>query len=94
MTRYLRMKEPEVSGLIVDSSVDREETFHKLGEPKTKADVIAILGDTSHKRNKLFRGDNRSDEYVKTIAAGKFFFYLRLKWYGKLNYILQIFRYF
>lgn len=64
---------PEVCGLIVDSSIDRKETFDIIGEPKTKEDVIAILGDTSHKRNKLFRGENRCDEYVKTIAVGKSF---------------------
>lgn len=71
VSRYLRLKVPEVCGLIVDSSVDRKETFDTLGEPKTKADVIAILGDTSHTRNNLFRGAKKCDEYVKTIAVGE-----------------------
>lgn len=64
------MSVPEVSGLIADSSLDRLETYTNCAEPKTKAEVISILGDTSHKRHKVFR-ENGGEEPVKTIAVGK-----------------------
>lgn len=70
--RYLRLAVPEVGGMIVDSSVDRQETFNKAEQPRTKTDVVNLLGDTSHGRHQLFR-DNGCEEIVKTIAVGKYF---------------------
>ncbi|XP_059618007.1 beta-alanyl-dopamine/carcinine hydrolase [Phlebotomus argentipes] len=68
--KYLRLPVPEVTGLIIDSSVERMLTLRKLGEPKNRADVIEMLGDESSKIHPVFRG--RRDDPIKTIAVGIF----------------------
>lgn len=59
-----------VGGMIVDSSTARHEVFDRLGKPKTKEDIIKMLGDQSGKVHTVFR-ENGGDEIVKTIAVGK-----------------------
>lgn len=70
--RYLRLKIPEVEGLIIDSSVDRHETFSTFKAPKNKEDVIKMLGDTSAKENCVFRDQAGKEEFLKTICVGIF----------------------
>jgi hypothetical protein len=53
--RYLRLKVPEVTGLIIDSSIERMDTFKTFKAPKNKQDVINMLGDTSAKEHCVFR---------------------------------------
>lgn len=52
----------------MDSSNARHEAFDRLGKPKSKEDVVKMLGDQSAKVHHVFRDGS---EYVKTIAAGK-----------------------
>lgn len=70
--KYLRLKVPEVSGLIIDSSLERMDTFEKFKAPKNKQDVINMLGDTSAKTHCVFREQKDQEEYLKTIAVGIF----------------------
>lgn len=65
----MRLPIKEVTGPIIDSSNARHEVFTQLGQPKTKADAINILGDQSGKVHTVFR-ENGGDEFVKTIAVG------------------------
>lgn len=67
--RYLRLPVEEVKGLIIDSSIDRMETFCSFPAPKTKEDVIKMLGDRSGKRHCVF-WENGGEEVVKTVAVG------------------------
>lgn len=64
--RYLRLPIKEVTGMIVDSSTERHETFSKFAAPKTKTDVVNMLGDQSGKNHTVFRDNS----IVRTIAAG------------------------
>lgn len=57
----------EVDGLIIDSSTERLSTFAKFGAPKSKTDVINMLGDHSGKTHEVFRDEG----IVRTIAMGK-----------------------
>lgn len=68
--RYLRLPIEEVTGLIIDSSNDRMETFCSFPAPRTKDDVIKMLGDRSGKRHCVFWESNKDDEPVKTVAVG------------------------
>ena len=70
--RYLRLKVPEVTGLIIDSSVERHETFSKFKSPKNKNDVIQMLGDTNAKEHAVFRDQAGKEEFLKTICVGVF----------------------
>lgn len=71
--KYLRLKVPEVTGLIIDSSIDRMDTFHSIGSPKTKEDVINMLGDTKRgKEHQVFRDQAGQEEFLKTICVGIF----------------------
>lgn len=71
--KYLRLKVPEVTGLIIDSSVERMETFRKHGNPKSKEDVIKMLGDTTEGReHQVFRDNAGEEEFLKTICVGIF----------------------
>ncbi|CAO1412916.1 unnamed protein product [Diamesa hyperborea] len=70
--RYLRLKVPEVTGLIIDSSIERMDTFHKFSPPKSKEDVIKMLGDQSGKEHNVFRDNAGEDEFLKTICVGIF----------------------
>lgn len=69
LTRYLRLPVEEVTGLIIDSSIDRMETFCSFPAPKTREDVIKMLGDRSGKRHCVF-WENGGDEIIKTVAVG------------------------
>lgn len=70
--KYLRLKVPEVTGLIIDSSVERMETFQKFNKPKSKEDVIKMLGDTGANDNQVFRDNAGVEEFLKTICVGIF----------------------
>lgn len=71
--KYLRLKVPEVTGLIIDSSIERMETFSKIGTPKSKEDVIKMLGDTTTaKEHQVFRDLSGQEEFLKTICVGIF----------------------
>lgn len=65
--RYQRLPVKEVDGLIIDSSNERLDTFAKFGAPKTKSDVINMLGDQSAKNHVVFRDKG----IVQTIAMGQ-----------------------
>lgn len=56
----------------MDSSVARMETFSSYQPPKTKEDVIKLLGDQTNPPHTVFRENGDVDEYVKTIALGVF----------------------
>ena len=70
--RYLRLKVPEVTGLIIDSSVERMDTFKTFKKPKNKQDVIEMLGDTSAKEHQVFRGKSGEEQFLMTICVGIF----------------------
>lgn len=59
-------------GPIIDSSNERHSTFAKFKTPKSKDDVIQMLGDQSAKEHTVFR-ENGSAEFIKTVAVGKTF---------------------
>lgn len=65
----MRLQIQEVTGPIIDSSIERHEVFSKIGTPKTKCDVVKMLGDQSGKVHTVFR-ENGGEEFIKTIAAG------------------------
>lgn len=68
--KYLRLPVEEVEGLIVDSSIDRMITFNSFAPPKSREDVIRMLGDTSSKGHKVFRGGD--GDFIKTVCVGIF----------------------
>lgn len=70
--RYLRLKVPEVTGLIIDSSIERMDTFKTFKAPNNKQDVIDMLGDTSAKEHCVFRDQAGKEEFLKTICVGIF----------------------
>ncbi|KAG5684573.1 hypothetical protein PVAND_013798 [Polypedilum vanderplanki] len=70
--KYLRLKVPEVDGLIIDSSIERMQTFQSFKPPKTKEDVIKMLGDQSAKNHHVFRDNPGQEEFLKTICVGIF----------------------
>lgn len=70
--KYLRLKVPEVTGLIIDSSVHRMNTFNKFPAPRTKSDVIKMLGDQSDPEHAVFRDQPGVEEFIKTICVGIF----------------------
>lgn len=70
--RYLRLKIPEVDGLIIDSSAERLKTFSTFKAPKNKEDVIRMLGDTCGKEHCVFIDKDGQEEYLKTICVGIF----------------------
>lgn len=55
--------------MIFDSSNARHRVFDRLGKPKTKEDVINMLGDCSDSAHPVFRSGE--EEKVRTLAAGK-----------------------
>lgn len=69
INRYLRLPIKEAGGLIFDSSNSRHRVFDRMGKPKTKADVINMLGDCSDPDHPVFRSGDVAK--VKTIACGK-----------------------
>uniref|UniRef100_A0A336LZZ7 CSON009415 protein n=3 Tax=Culicoides sonorensis TaxID=179676 RepID=A0A336LZZ7_CULSO len=69
--KYLRLPIEEVTGPIIDSSNDRMATFTQVFDaPKSKEDVIKMLGDTTSKGHKVFRDE--PDAFIKTICVGIF----------------------
>lgn len=77
LRRYSRLKIDEVVGPIIDSSVERLCTFAQFPAPKTKEDVIKMLGDQSAKNHTVFR-ENGGREFIKTVAVGMKFIQLRM----------------
>ncbi|XP_033223085.1 uncharacterized protein LOC117176852 [Belonocnema kinseyi] len=69
--KYLRLKVPEVTGVIIDSSVHRMEAIQKHSPPKNREDVINILSDQTGNKYRIFQEFGKED-YVKTIAVGIF----------------------
>lgn len=67
--KYLRLPIEEVGGLIIESSNDRMATFTSFKPPKTKEDVIQMLGDTNSKGHKVFRAGDA--DFIKTICVGE-----------------------
>ncbi|KAG8227771.1 hypothetical protein J437_LFUL005778 [Ladona fulva] len=68
--KYLRLKVPEVDGMIITSSDRRHAVMDNAPSPTTKQDVINILGDDSDKEYPIYR-EGKSEDFVKTIATGK-----------------------
>ena len=69
--KYLRLKVPEVDGLIIDSSVKRMEAICKHPPAKSRHDVINILSDQTDHQYRVYQ-DIAPNDYVKTIATGIF----------------------
>lgn len=67
--KYLRLPVEESGQLIIESSIDRMEKLREFPRPKSRSDVINMLGDESHKRHRVFC--DSADSLVKTIAIGK-----------------------
>lgn len=65
----MRLPIKEVGGLICDSSVARHRVFDRFGKPKSKDDVINMLGDCSDANNPVFRDTQAG--IVNTLAVGK-----------------------
>lgn len=68
--RYLRLELEEHEGVITESSVCRMNTFNTFPVPKTKSDVINMLGDQSSNQFRVFQ-EFGPDDFVKTVAVGK-----------------------
>jgi hypothetical protein len=68
--KYERMQIEQMSGLIIDSSVERMKTFKMFKEPKNRGDIVKMLGDQSAVEHTVFR-DGPGD-MIKTIAVGIF----------------------
>lgn len=66
INRYLRLPIKEVTGLIVDSSTERHKVFSEFTAPKSKDDIIQMLGDQSSKTHTVFRVEG----LVRTVAMG------------------------
>ncbi|CAL7943972.1 unnamed protein product [Xylocopa violacea] len=69
--RYLRLKIPEIDGLIINSSIRRMETICKHPPPKCRHDVINILSDQTDNEYRVYQ-EIKEDDLVKTIATGIF----------------------
>ncbi|XP_026276957.1 uncharacterized protein LOC113205509 isoform X2 [Frankliniella occidentalis] len=69
--KYLRLKIPEVGGMIVSSSDARHATMEAQPDPFTLQDVIRVMGDQSHPEHNIFR-EAGDDDFVKTVAVGIF----------------------
>ncbi|XP_055909851.1 beta-alanyl-dopamine/carcinine hydrolase [Eupeodes corollae] len=69
---YLRIKTPEANQIMIDSSVSRMNTFSTYDPPKTKEDIVHMLGDCSGGEHCVFRENGDLSQMVKTIAVGVF----------------------
>lgn len=74
---YLRMKIQEYDDFYMRATKVRYETLSKYNEPKSKSDVLVMLGDTSHNEHWVFRC--KTEYSVKTICVGIFDF-IRKTW--------------
>ncbi|XKL59559.1 hypothetical protein PGB90_000575 [Kerria lacca] len=74
--KYLRLKIPEIGGLLTASSDSRQNVFEKLTPPKTKNDVLRLLSHQSEDNFTIFRdykyNDVKAREPIATIAIGIF----------------------
>ena len=66
----MRLKVPEITGVIIDSSNHRMEAIKKHPSPKNRQDVINILSDQTDNDYRLFQ-EFGPEDYVKTIAVGE-----------------------
>lgn len=69
--KYLRLKVPEVEGVIIDSSIKRMEAICRHPPAKSRQDVINILSDQTDDEYRVYQ-EIKKDDYVKTIATGIF----------------------
>lgn len=69
---YLRYKTKEANDIMLDSSISRMNTFNSYDPPKTKEDIVNMLGDCSGGEHCVFRENNDLSQMVKTIAVGVF----------------------
>ncbi|XP_076649599.1 C45 family peptidase tan [Halictus rubicundus] len=69
--KYLRMKIPEVGGLIIDSSDKRMEAILKHPPAESNQNVVDILSDQTGDKYRVYQDIRKSDP-VKTIATGIF----------------------
>lgn len=69
--KYLRLKIPEVEGLIIDSSISRAAAICKHPQPKCLQDVLEILSDQTDNKFRVYQEINPND-VIKTIATGIF----------------------
>ncbi|XP_071873730.1 C45 family peptidase tan [Bombus fervidus] len=69
--KYLRLKIPEVDGLIVDSSIKRMAAICNHPPAKCRQDVINILSDQTDDDYRVYQEKDKNDP-VKTIATGIF----------------------
>lgn len=72
----MRLKVPEVGGLIVESSDNRQRVFDQCKPPKTKQEVIHLLSHQEEDNFTIFRdykcNDPKVREPIATIAIGIF----------------------
>lgn len=61
---------PEVTGLIIDVSDARLEVFEKMPCPKTKSDILNMLGDQSNEQYPVYH--TMQGDPIVTIAVGLF----------------------
>ena len=66
----MRLKVPEVTGLIIDSSVHRMAAINRHEPPKNTQEVIDILSDQTDDDFRVYQ-EIRPEDPVKTIATGK-----------------------
>lgn len=64
------MPVPEIEGFIIDLSDARLEVFKTMKIPKTKADMVNMLGDTSNPVYPVFH--TMKGDPVCTVAMGIF----------------------
>ncbi|XP_020290014.1 uncharacterized protein LOC109857766 [Pseudomyrmex gracilis] len=69
--KYLRLKVPEVDGMIITSSVRRMAAICKHPPAECRQDVIDILSDQTDNEFRVYQ-EIGSDDYIKTIATGIF----------------------
>lgn len=70
-SRYLRLKVPEVDGMIITSSVRRMAAICKHPPAECCQDVIDILSDQTDNEFRVYQ-EIGSDDRIKTIATGMF----------------------
>lgn len=66
----MRLAVPEIEGYIIDLSNARLEVFKKMKAPKTRQDLINMLGDTSDSKYPVYH--TLKGDPVATIAVGIF----------------------
>lgn len=69
--KYLRLKIPEVDGLIINSSVKRGAAICRHPAPKSRQEVLDILSDQTDDEYRVYQ-EIKKDDFVKTIATGIF----------------------